>query len=187
MDNPYQSPAPNNSSEPAPPPNAPPETIGMARQIRVVAVLMMVQGSLDVLMAIGLIVLTVFMGNVFEQAINDEVQKQQAQREAQPDQDDRPEFKAQPINEAWLRWWVFGIYGTMALVHAAVGITQIVAGWLNYRYRKKTFGMIALVMGSLTFIACYCVPTSIALLVYGLIVYLHVDSARAFAASEPAT
>jgi hypothetical protein len=43
---------------------------------------------------------------------------------------------------------------------------------------------VALVMGSISIGTCYCAPTSIALLVYGLIIYLNNSAVQAFALAK---
>ena len=77
-----------------------------------------------------------------------------------------------------------GIYVVFGLVILSVGILRIVAGVRNYKYRGKVLGIVALVVGMLPALTCYCLPTSLGLLIYGLIVYLNNDVVRAFAMGE---
>jgi hypothetical protein len=65
-----------------------------------------------------------------------------------------------------------------------IGALRIVAGLFNYRYRRRTLGMVALGAGLLSVFTFYCAPTAIAISVYGLIVYLNEPVAAAFALGD---
>jgi hypothetical protein len=60
------------------------------------------------------------------------------------------------------------------------GIVNLIAGVRIVRFRGRVFGLIALFTNVLPLITCYCAPTSIAMMVYGLIVLFQPDVARAF-------
>jgi hypothetical protein len=60
----------------------------------------------------------------------------------------------------------------VGLLHLVPGVLQIVAGLKLRKRRGRIFGIVALSVAMLTGIACYCLPTSIGLLVFGLIVLL---------------
>jgi hypothetical protein len=72
------------------------------------------------------------------------------------------------------------LYGLLGLALVAVGALRIVAGVMAFRYRGRILGMISLAAGLGTLISCYCFPTALGLFIYGLIVYLNADVARAF-------
>jgi heme/copper-type cytochrome/quinol oxidase subunit 2 len=74
--------------------------------------------------------------------------------------------------------WLF-MYCSMAATWIIIGLLQIAAGISNLRLKGRTFGLIAIVGGVFT-----CLPTSIYLLVYGLIIYLHNKTRRAFELGE---
>jgi hypothetical protein len=67
----------------------------------------------------------------------------------------------------------------------AFGILKIVAGVRNRRYRGRGLGLVALASGVLTSGTCYCAPTALALLIYGLVVYLNPDAVAAFRTPGP--
>jgi hypothetical protein len=69
-------------------------------------------------------------------------------------------------------------------VTLGVGILRIIAGIMNLKYRGRRLGLTALIIGTLSLFTMYCAPTSIALLVDGLIVYMDEDVRRAFALGE---
>ena len=60
------------------------------------------------------------------------------------------------------------------------GILRIYAGYQNYQYRSRTLGIVSLVLGMTSVLSCYCAPTAIAVLVYGLIIYLNPAVMAAF-------
>lgn len=64
------------------------------------------------------------------------------------------------------------------------GVFRIVVGIFNLRYRRRILGMTALGLGLLTMMTFYCAPTSIALAVYGLVVYLNDSVIAAFALGD---
>lgn len=129
--------------------------------VRVVAILMIVQAVLELLAAAGLGAMTIIFPLMFRH-----VQQQQEMPEG-------------------LEIWVLPlVYGGMALAALITGILHLVAGLRNYRFRGRTFGIVALVCGTLTIFTCYCLPTAAAISVYGLIVYLNRDVADAFRMGE---
>jgi hypothetical protein len=78
-----------------------------------------------------------------------------------------------------------GIMMAFLSVPAAIcGVLRIIAGWSNLHFRRRVLGMTALGVGLLTMITAYCAPTSIALAVYGLIVYLNEPVIAAFALGD---
>lgn len=160
MENPFQSPVEPTATF-APALNMARRNPGMVHHVRVVAILMMVQAGLELLMAVVLGGVAVFMPTVFR-----EIQKEQG----------RPEDPG--------IWIVTAIYGGLALVVLAVGMLHLVAGLRNYRLRGRTLGIVALAGGMLSVVTCYCLPTAIALAVYGLIVYLNQEATDAFRMGE---
>lgn len=60
----------------------------------------------------------------------------------------------------------------IGLLHIVPGVLQIIAGLKLRKRRGRIFGIVAMSVAMLTGIACYCLPTSIGLLVFGLIVLL---------------
>jgi hypothetical protein len=72
----------------------------------------------------------------------------------------------------------------LLVVALSIGILRIIAGITNLKYRGRRLGLAALTVGTLSLFTGYCAPTTIALLVYGLIVYMNEDVRRAFAMGE---
>lgn len=76
---------------------------------------------------------------------------------------------------------LFPIYSLIGLPVLAVGILNIVAGIRCLRLRGRNLALVALFSNVVPVFTCYCLPTSIALMIYGLIVLFHSDVAYAFA------
>ena len=76
---------------------------------------------------------------------------------------------------------VFIILGVLILLTAGL---KIVAGIKNLKYRGRTLGMAALISSIVSMMTGYCAPTAIALLIYGLIIYLDGDVRQAFEMGE---
>ena len=78
---------------------------------------------------------------------------------------------------------VSGMVG-IGLLHFLPGVLQIVAGWRARTYRSRGFTIAALGAGLIAMLGCYCAPTSIAILIWGLVVLLGKDVAARFASEE---
>ena len=156
MENPYQ-PPPDLVGQAAAPSG------GMARQIPIVAILLMVQGGLEVLMG-GL--LTLFGGTF---AVLTAQQGQQ------------PAGNAPPLAFSWLAVAVYAVMGCGAFCAAAI---KLFAGWRNYSFRNRNWGAAALASCVISLVTCYCFPTALLLMIYGLIVYLSADAAWAFSMGD---
>jgi hypothetical protein len=72
----------------------------------------------------------------------------------------------------------------LALFLLASGGLLIFAGVRNRKYRSRSLGLVALGVGTLASITCYCAPTALGLLIYGLVVYLNSDVRYAFELGE---
>ncbi len=133
---------------------------GIVRQVPILAVLLIVQGGLESLMGLMLGALGPMMFALMEQQGTG----------PQP-----PPGMPNMQNIMTITYIVLG------LVILACGILKVVAGIRNLRYRGRTLGIIACFSGLGMFLGgCYCLPTAIALMVYGLVVYFNGDVARAF-------
>jgi hypothetical protein len=169
MDNPYQSP----EASPEPPPGYSPFASsprqlpgGMVQHVRVVAILMIVQGVLELLMGVGLGAVAALMPTLI---------RMEMRPVPGPPGQPPPEFAF---------WMVTGIYGGMAALALVAAALHIVAGVRNYRFRSRTLGIVAMAGGALTVMTCYCLPTAVGVAVYGLIVYLNDSVAEAFRMGE---
>ncbi len=65
-----------------------------------------------------------------------------------------------------------------------LAILKIVAGIRNCQRRNRILGIVALGVAPLSLFTFFCVPSALAIMVYGLVVYCHRDVKRAFAVSE---
>jgi hypothetical protein len=131
-------------------------------QQRVVAILLIVQGTMSALMGLLLIGAAIAMPIV----LAEEMRR-------------NPGFNGNdpPVDPKWI---ILGIYGGMGLCNLCPGALQIYAGIQGIRLRNHTLGIVALASGALTITSCYCFITSLALLIYGLIIYLHDTTRKAF-------
>lgn len=155
MENPYQSPEAPIGSDPFQ------SRRGLMHHVRVVAILMMVQAALELLMALVYVGMAVFMPAIVREM---------------PNQRGVPDERAAAMMPL--------VFGGLAAVTLLSGVLHLTAGVSNYRFRGRTLGFAALAGGALTLVTCYCLPTAVALGVYGLIVYLNREAAAAFRMGE---
>lgn len=163
MSNPYEAPTgkdPRDLNKPLPPAQPP----GLVSQVRVVAILMMIQGVFELLFAIYLGVFGLFFGGMMGQMMREDPN---FQRGGGPP----PEFV-----EAMMTYMpvAMGVGGLLA------GILHCYAGYRNFQFSSRTLGIVALVSGLLTISTFYCCPTAFALFIYGLIIYMNDQVAKAF-------
>lgn len=79
-----------------------------------------------------------------------------------------PNLPSAGVFEGIMTWTMLGL----GLLHGLVGALQLVAGFYVRTFRRRALGVVALLLGVLTVFGCYCGPTAIALIVWGLIVLL---------------
>ncbi len=163
-DNPYASPtldAATRAGETVFPPGR-----GKVHHVRTVAILMIIQGILEVVMGMLLIVMGIGMPFF--------LRWQAAQH---PNKMDLP--------SADMTSFILTIFyaGTGIVLLTSAGLL-IFAGIRNYQFRHRRFGIAALGSSMATLLSCYCAPTAIGLLTYGLIVYLDPAVTKAFAARQ---
>jgi hypothetical protein len=75
---------------------------------------------------------------------------------------------------------ISAFYGIFGLAAGAVGLFRLLAGYFNLSYRKRGLGIASLGIGLVTVFTGLCAPTSIALAVYGLVVYFNESVVGAF-------
>jgi hypothetical protein len=129
------------------------------RQVRIVAILMIVQASMELLY--GLLLFGIVI--MFAVMMNDPQFQQGMQQNPGPGM------------ELFLY-----IYGGLGGVMFFVGSIRLVAGIMNFNFRGRTFGIIANFAGLLTVCGFYCLPTAIGLTVYGCIIYFQRSVLEAF-------
>src|SRR5262245_46506253 len=161
MSNPYQTPA-FDSKQFQDHPGFGPGGLGAGwvRQVRTFAILNAVQGILEILLGLMMSV----AGAIFPiLGRMEEVKK--AEDGPPPEQS----------------LWIMGIvYLAIGLVVLACGILRIVAGVQNYRFKGRMLGLISIIVGVVPVFTCYCAPTAIGLLVFGLIIHLDAAVTAAF-------
>jgi len=67
-----------------------------------------------------------------------------------------------------------------------LALLKVVAGIRNFDYRNRVLGIIALASAPLNAFTCFCFPSGLVILIYGLVVYCHRDASRAFASRRDA-
>ncbi|MCA9063820.1 MAG: hypothetical protein KDA96_12195 [Planctomycetaceae bacterium] len=136
---------------------------GRFAQVRVVAILTIVQGSLVV--CYGL-VMTGMMGFLIVVS-----------------QSQNPAFDPLGGNNAppGMETMVIFLYGGLGGLMTVTGGLTIHSGIRLLYYRNRVYGIVMLVVGLACMISCYCAPTAIGLAIYGLIVLTNGPVVRAFA------
>jgi len=152
-DNPYQTPATDPSLTPR---------RGLVNQVRVIAILNVVQGFLELLMALG----AIGYGIVFMTILRPELMRQ----EMGPGEPDPTEF----VN------FMTGFMFAMGAVLMLTGVLRIVAAVRNFFFLSRVLGIVAVCFGLVSSLTAYCAPTSIAVAVYSLIVLFNREVAEAF-------
>lgn len=163
MSNPYEAPndqVPQATTKPLPPPQPP----GLVGHVRIVAILMIVQGVLELLLAIYFIVFGLFFGSTFGDAMMRDPNFRQGQ--GPPPELMSAIMTATPI--------------VMGAVGFVVGVLHVYAGFRNFLFQNRMLGIIALVGGMASIGTVYCCPTSFMLFIYGAIVYMNASVTRAF-------
>lgn len=84
-------------------------------------------------------------------------------------------YQAGPVvfngDDASFRMILF-MYSIVSVILGALGLLQVIAGIRNYGFRNRGLGITALACGLLSMFTFFCLPTSLALAIYGIIVYL---------------
>ncbi|MEX2174061.1 MAG: hypothetical protein WD872_06845 [Pirellulaceae bacterium] len=163
MSNPYQSPTPDLKQFADQPGYVVPDTgFGSVSQVRIVSVLNGVQGALEIPMGLLLCGMATLFPIMMRMEANN------------PDrQGGNP-----PPDE--MLWVMTGVYLALGVPTLLAGILRIVAAVSNFRYRRRTLGVLSISLGMVSLLSCYCAPTSIGVLIYGLIVYLNPAVKAAF-------
>lgn len=133
---------------------------GYVSQVRVVAILNCVQGGLEIPLGLILGAVAAFIPFAVQ------MDKQAGGGAGGPPEE--------------MKWIVGGAYGLIGAALLISGTLRVVAGIQNFRFRWRTLGMVSFFLGLGSMIACYCAPTSIGMLVYGLIIYLNPAVKAAF-------
>lgn len=132
---------------------------GWVSQVRIVAILNSVQGGLELVMGLGLVGVAIAVPYFIA-----------AERAA-------GRGGGQPAEMEWILPLAYGGLGSVFLL---AGIVRIYAGIQNFRYRGRILGIVSFCLGLVSMLGCYCAPTAIGVLIYGLIVYLNPAVTAAF-------
>jgi hypothetical protein len=162
MDNPYQSPQePSTPFGPGAPVNSPYRPRGLVSHVRVVAILMLVQGGFELLAALGIGAMAIVVPRLMDMHM-----QQQA-----------PNAPQMPVDLSLILTVEYIVMASAAFIAAVLNIW---AGLENYRFRRRPLGFVALAGGLVSLFTCYCFPTGLLLTIYGLIVYLNGSVSEAF-------
>jgi hypothetical protein len=172
MSNPYASPSFDPKQFQDYPSHFPPPQntgFGWVQQVRVVAILNCVQGGLECLMGIFMGGMGVFLSYML-----------QAER-------NNPNFRNNNQPPPGMEWVFGGVYLAIGVVLLLAGILRLYAGIRNFGYRGRILGIVSMVCGMISVFSCYCAPTGIAMIIYGLIVFLNPAVQAAFVLGEQGT
>jgi hypothetical protein len=151
MENPYQSPEEPGGASAG-------RSVGLVHHVRAVAILMLVQGTLELLFGVTMGILATTLPQAFMEI---------------PQEPNSP--PPEQVGKA-----VGVIYGGMAVAALIAAVLHIAAGVQNLRLRGRVLGFVALIGGLVSGFTCWCFPTAAALGVYGLIVYFNGAVSQAF-------
>jgi len=166
--NPYATPGPVKPMGGPGPYYGPPQPSPWITQIMVVSILMFVQAGFEILMgllSLFYVVMFAVMGtSIFNQG-------------------NRPAGRpGEPAPELFFGIFM-AVFGVICVICIISGVLRIYAGVNNIKHRKRKLGILSLCFGAVTALTMYCLPTSIGLLIYGLIIYLNPEVKRAFDAN----
>ncbi len=158
---PYNPYAANATPQAAPAPTASGLLPGMLPQLPVVAVLIMVQGGLEILGGFFAIFYALAMPTLMT---------------TMPRQGANPP----PVPPQTVLDGMFYAGLIYAVVLFALGAARMVAGVKMLRYRSYIFVIATLLSGLMTLFTCYCFPTALVLAIYGMILLLNPSVRAAF-------
>lgn len=136
---------------------------GMVGQVQILGVLMIVQGVFILLMGGIVAFYAALMPMIFSEMRAEAAQKGTAN--AMP-----------PEAETWVL--VIGVIAGLTLI--AIAVLTIVCGVRTLRFRGRVMSIVMLCIGMVTMFTCYCMPTQLALSIYGMIVLLNGPVVMAF-------
>jgi hypothetical protein len=83
--------------------------------------------------------------------------------------------------------FIYGMMGAYIAIGSVVlfsALLRLFAAYRNFYFKGRTLGIASMIVGLGPLLTCYCGPTAIGVLVYGLIVYLNPAVRMAFAMGE---
>ena len=158
-ENPFQ--APQQMPPGQPPIGSPNLGRSYVSQVPVIAALMIAQGVLLLIYAILMTCYAIFFTRL------DAFMPPEAQAE----------FQAQMQGQQTIIAVVLGVFAGGIVI---LSIMHFVAAYLGFKFRRRVFGIVTMIMGLGAMLTCYCAPTAIGLAVYGMIIYFNPAVAQAF-------
>ncbi|MEI7683894.1 MAG: hypothetical protein WCL32_02625 [Planctomycetota bacterium] len=131
----------------------------MVPQVTVIGILMIINGSLAIVMGSFLAAVGPFMFTMMKA--------------------DQNRGGMAPGEENILTGMMIG-YVTVGIAVFLCGLLNVIAGIRALKFRNRTFVIVALFSNFVPLFTCYCLPTSMGLMIYGLIVMFQTDVAQAF-------
>lgn len=161
MSNPYQTPAydPKQFQDQTVQMPAGAGDYGWVSQVRIFAILNAVQGGLEIPMGLMLIAAGAFFPAIIA-----------ADKANNPGNKTPDEFL----------WVLVASYLTIGTLTLLGGSLRIVACIFNFRYRGRGLAIASMIAGMASALTCYCLPTGIAVLIYGLILHMNPAVKAAF-------
>ncbi|TWU62911.1 hypothetical protein V7x_46480 [Crateriforma conspicua] len=129
----------------------PPDVRGtFVHQVPILGILMVVQGGLDVLMSAAVGVYAFILPEAISQS--------------------RPGGGGNPPLPPEATWVATALIATVSFFVLAIGIANIFAGIWTVQFRHRGRALLAVSFGLLSGLTCYCLPTSLLLFIYALVV-----------------
>lgn len=158
-DNPYAMPVEVQSHVPSPVPMGARGTF--VRQVKPLCICMIIQGVLEVLMGVGIAVAGF--------AVPTMIMNQQAAGGGPP-----------VPQAAQIQTVMLLAYGVMGSISGVAGVLRIVAGIRGLYFRGYALGVASHFFGMANVLTCYCLPTALALCIWGCMVYFNFEVKYAF-------
>lgn len=135
----------------------------MVSHVRVLAALMLAQGVLALLAGLMYGGMGLFMKFGMAEMMKNDPQLQQG--------------GPPPEQMVAIMTWT---YVGMGVVAGVIGLLHVYAGFRCWQFKERSLGMVSLVVGLAAVLTCYCAPTSFALAIYGVVVFLNPSVEEAF-------
>jgi len=123
---------------------------GWVQQVRVYAVLSAVQGMLE--LPVGAMVLG--MGFLIPTMMRLDRQR------GNPPPDE-------------MLYVVTGTYVAIGSIVLLAAFLRLIAAYRNFYFKGRMLGIVSMILGLGSMLSCYCAPTGVAVLIYGLIIFLN--------------
>jgi hypothetical protein len=133
----------------------------VVNQVLVVSILMIVQGALELILGSILLLAAFIVPTVIDAA------------------ERRGGVGFGPFPRE-LTTFLTVVYIVIGLAGLIAAVLHLIAGIQGLRFRGRVFGITALIAGGISMATIYCAPTTIGLMIWGLIVYFNADVRKAF-------